>query len=325
MRHLGRRTALAALGALALRPAAAQDAARAIRLIVPYAPGGTNDIIARLLAEPLAQALGQPVLVENRGGGATVPGMQAVAQAAPDGLTVGVVDSAFTINPSLLGAARLPYDTRRDFAPVSLLVSAPLVVVVNPSLPAQDLRGLIALARARPGTLSYSSAGIGTSGHLAGEQFKQEAGGLDILHVPHRGAGPALTDLLGGQVQVNFGSLPLVQEHLRAGRLRALAVTGALRSPLLPDVPSAAEAGLPGLDTELPVGLVLPAGASPAAVQRLAQAASGAVTAPGAFRDRLTGMGFRPIGSSPAEFAARIDAEITRWAAVIRGGNIQPE
>jgi tripartite-type tricarboxylate transporter receptor subunit TctC len=325
MAKRARRGVLALSALLAIRGAAAQDAARPVRLIVPYAPGGTNDINARLLADPLARALGQPVLVENRGGGATIPGMQAVAQAAPDGLTLGVADSAFTINPALLGAARLPYDTRRDFAPVSLLVSAPLVVVVAQSLPADDLQGLAALARARPGTLSYSSAGIGTSGHLAGEQFKQAAGGLDILHVPHRGAGPAVTDLLGGQVQITFGSLPLVQEHLRAGRLRALAVTGAQRAPLLPGVPSATEAGLPELDTELPVGLVLPGAAAPETVQRLALAAAGVVTAPGPFHERLTGMGFRPIGSSPAEFAARIDAEITRWAAVIRRGNIQPE
>ncbi|MBX6374176.1 MAG: tripartite tricarboxylate transporter substrate binding protein, partial [Acetobacteraceae bacterium] len=258
-------------------------------------------------------------------GGASVPGTQAIALAPPDGHTIGVVDSSFTINPTLLGPTRLPYDTRRDFTPISLLVTAPLALLVHPAVPANDLQALVALARARPGRMSISSAGIGTAVHLAGEQFKQAAGGLDIVHVPYRSGGPSVADLIAGQVQMTFATVPSTLDHVRAGRLRALAVTGRERSPLLPEVPSTAEAGLPAVDAELLNGLVAPAAVPPAIVERLATAVRGAIAAPGPFRDRLVGMGFRLVGSTPAEFAARIEAEIARWAQVIRDGNIRAE
>jgi tripartite-type tricarboxylate transporter receptor subunit TctC len=309
----------------AQRRAAAQDfPTRPIRVIVPYTPGGASDIIARLMAEQMAPALGQPLVVENRGGGASVPGTQAMATAAPDGHTIGVIDSSFTINPTLLGPARLPYDTRRDFAPIALLVTAPLTLVIHPGVPADDLAAFVALAKARPGRMSHSSAGIGTAVHLAGEQFKQAAG-VDLVHVPYRSGGPSVADLIAGQVQMTFATVPSVLDHIRSGRLRALAVTGGARSPLLPEVPSTAEAGLPGVDAELLNGMVAPAAVPPAILARLAAAVSQPIATPGPFRERLIGMGFRPVGSTPAEFAARIEAEIARWAKVIRDGNIQAE
>ncbi|WP_211870732.1 tripartite tricarboxylate transporter substrate binding protein [Neoroseomonas terrae] len=322
---MGRRSLLAggiALGAAA-RPALAQAwPSRPVRLIVPYPPGGASDITARLLAQELSTALGQSFVVENRGGAASIAGTQAVATAPADGYTLGVMDTAFVVNPALFGS-RLPYDTRRDFTPVSLLVRAPLALVVPASSPWQTVAELIAEGRAKPGALTFASAGNGTAVHMAGEQFRQAAG-FDYVHVPYRGGGPMITDLLAGRVQMAFGTVPAIAEHVRAGRLRALAVTGAERSPLLPDVPSMAQAGLPQVDAALVNILVGPAGLPEPIVERLAGAARAVVTS-AAIRARLAELGFEPVGSTAVETRAGLDADIPRWERIVRDGGVTPD
>jgi len=295
---------------------------RPIRLVVPYPPGGASDITARLLAQDLSAALGQPVAVENRGGAASITGTQAVATAAADGHTLGVVDTAFVVNPALFGA-RLPYDTLRDFTPVSLLVRAPLALVVPAAAPWADVAALIAEAKAKPDQLPFGSAGNGTAVHMAGEQFRQAAG-FTYLHVPYRGGGPMITDLLAGRVQMAFGTVPAIAEHVRAGRLRALAITGAARSALLPAVPAMAEAGLPAVDAALINALIGPASLPAPVVDRLAEATRG-VIAGAAFRSRLAELGFDPVGGTPAELRATLAAEIPRWETIVRTGGVTPD
>lgn len=295
---------------------------RPIRLVVPYPPGGASDITARLLAQDLSAALGQPVAVENRGGAASITGTQAVATAAADGHTLGVVDTAFVVNPALFGA-RLPYDTLRDFTPVSLLVRAPLALVGPAAAPWADVAALIAEAKAKPDQLPFGSAGNGTAVHMAGEQFRQAAG-FTYLHVPYRGGGPMITDLLAGRVQMAFGTVPAIAEHVRAGRLRALAITGAARSALLPAVPAMAEAGLPAVDAALINALIGPASLPAPVVDRLAEATRG-VIAGAAFRSRLAELGFDPVGGTPAELRATLAAEIPRWETIVRTGGVTPD
>jgi tripartite-type tricarboxylate transporter receptor subunit TctC len=296
--------------------------ARVVRLVVPYPPGGASDITARLLAQELTSALGQSFVVENRGGAASITGTQTVAISPADGYTLGVVDTAFLVNPGLFGT-RLPYDTRRDFTPVSLLVRAPLALVVTTQAPWRDVAQLVAEARAKPNEISFASAGNGTAVHMAGEQFRQAAG-FSYLHVPYRGGGPMITDLLAGRVGMAFGTVPAVAEHVRANRLRALATTGATRSPLLPDVPSMAEAGFPQVDAALINALVGPAGLPDAIVDRLAQASRAVVNGP-AIRARLAELGFDPVGSTPQEVRENFQTEIPRWEQIVRQGGIAPD
>ena len=311
---------LGAASALACSPAVAQDyPAKPVRMIVPYAPGGATDILARLLAPRLDQELKQSIVIDNRGGGASQVGTQAIAQASPDGYTIGMIDSAFTINPGLF-AGKLPYDTIKDFAPVSLIATAPLVLVVHPSVAATSAQELIALAKAKPGAISYALPGLGTPVHLAGEQLRQAAG-IDVVSVPYRGAGPSIADFIAGQVQMTFATVPSILEHVRAGRARALAMVGE-RSPLLPDVPAMAEAGLPGVDAALMFGLVAPV-ATPAAVLKTLSAAAACVrTDP--LRSRLIELGYLPIGSTAEEFRVRIAADIAKWSRIVEAGNIRP-
>ena len=285
---------LGAASVFACSPAVAQDyPSKPVRMIVPYAPGGATDILARLLASRIDQELKQSVVIDNRGGGASQVGTQAIAAAAPDGYTIGMIDSAFTINPGLF-AGKLPYDTVRDFAPVSLIATAPLVLVVHPSVPAASAQELIALARERPGAISYALPGLGTPVHLAGEQLRQ-ATGIDVVSVPYRGAGPSIADFIAGQVQMTFATVPSILEHVRAGRARALAMVGE-RSPLLPDVPTMTEAGLSGVDAALMFGLVAPA-ATPAAMLKALNDAAAASVRTDPLRARLVELGYVPIGS----------------------------
>lgn len=314
----------ASLGATTLlhaAPAAPQsDPQRPIRIIVPYAAGGASDTLARLIGAPLERGLGRSLVVDNRGGGASVVGTQAIATAPPDGYTIGVIDSAFTINPGLFGA-KLPYDTKRDFAPVSLLATAPLVLAVHPSVKADSPQALVALAKAQPGKLTFASAGLGTAIHLAGEQLRQVAG-IDIVHIPYRGGGPSVVDLIGGQVQFTFSTIPSILEHVRSGRVRALGVTGE-RAALLPDVPSMKEAGLPGVDASPLFGMVAPAKTPEDVVKKLSTLAANAVKAE-PLRQRLIDIGFVPVGSTPDEFRTRIADEIAKWTRVVEVGNIKP-
>lgn len=326
-----RRTFLASSTALAFgtmvttwgRPVrAAGYPAEPVRMIIPYPPGAATDTLGRIAEQVYTQAFGQSFIVENRGGGGTTIGTRTLATSKPDGYTIGMVDSSFTINPGLLGD-RLPYDTQKDFAPISLMATAPFVLVVHPSVPAHDLAEFIRLAKSKPGSLSYGSAGVGSGPHLAGEQLRQEAG-IDILHVPYRGGGTVFTDLLGGQIQFAFATVPSLREHILAGRLRALAVTSEQRTAQLPDVPTFSEAGLPGVNLSPLFGLVAPAGVSADIIEKLSSTVAGSIQS-GGLHTQLTDLGFNPVGSTPAEFAQRINAEIAKWSELIKRGGITVE
>ena len=294
---------------------------RPIRVIVPYAAGGASDIIARLVAAGMGQDIGQSLFVDNRGGGASMIGTKAIATAEPDGYTVGVVDSAFTINPGLFGS-RLTYDTKRDFAPVSLLAKTSLVLVVPAALPANSVQELIALAKRKPGSMTMATAGLGTAVHLCCEQFRQEAG-VEVTTVPYRGGGPSIIDLIGGKVDFTFSTIPAVLEHIRAAKLKALGIT---TGPVgqLPGVPGMAEAGLPKVDAAPDFGMVAPANVPAPVIERLSSVAQAVVTSD-AMRQRLEQIGYQPVGSTPQAYAAHIDTAIEKWRRIIVAGNIKPE
>ena len=318
-------TGAAAVSGAALlraREAAAQAyPQRPVKIIVPYAAGGGTDVFSRLLAAQIEREFGQTLIIENRAGGASVIGTQAVANAEPDGYTIGMVDSAFVTNPGLL-KDRLPYDTRKDFVPVSLLSRTQLVLCVHPSSPFKTAQELIAFAKANPGKLTFASAGIGTGIHLAGEQFRQVAG-IEIVIVPYRGGAPALADFLAGKVDFTFGAVPTIREHILGGKARGLGVTRG-RAPQLPDIPSMEELGYPSVDSASEMGLIAPAATPSPIVQKL-QLISAAAVRSDAFGRSLLERGFQPIGSTTEEFRAHVDREIDKWIRVIAAGDIKPE
>jgi len=312
-----------ALLALTAAPGAwAQDfPAKPIRFIVPYTPGGTTDLVARTVGAHMAQALGQPVLIDNRSGAGGNIGMDAVAKAAPDGYTVGMgAISTHALNPHIY--RKVPFDPRKDFSAIGLLGNSTIVLEVNPSLPAKTVAELLAHARKHPGE-AYSTAGAGTSMHLAGVLFAQMSQ-TQWSHVPYKGSVPLLNDLLGGQVRVAFDNLPASLPHIQAGKLRALAVAGPQRSPALPQVPTMAEAGLPGYDVEPWFGVYGPAGLPAAVVQRLNTALVAALADP-AVKDKLALAGFTPRSSSPAELQALTLREYERLGAVARSAQMVTE
>ena len=318
---LTRRALIAAAGMVATCRAFAQDyPARPVRIIVPYPPGGATDVLGRLLAPRIEQELKQSFVIDNRGGGASQVGTQAIATAPPDGTTIGLIDSAFTINPGLF-AGKLPYDTLKDFAAVSLVATAPLVLVAHPSLEVNTAQELVALAKQKPGGISFALPGLGTPVHLAFEQLRQVAG-IDVVAVPYRGAGPSIADFIAGQVQATFATVPSILDHVRGGRARALGMVGE-RSPLLPEVPAMGEAGLAGIDAALMFGIVVPAATPAAIVNRLSEAAAASVRSE-ALRSRLEELGYVPIGSNPDEFRSRIAADIAKWSRIIEAGHIRP-
>ena len=281
---------------------------RAVRIVVPFAAGGGVDVVARLMAPRLTEIWGQQVVIDNRGGGGSVIGTEAVARSAPDGHTLLLTAPPFTTNAALL--PRLPYDPYSDFTPVTLAAVAPLILVVHPSLPARSVKDLTAIARARPGQLVYGSSGNGGPQHLAAELFKSMAG-IDIVHVPYKGAGPATVDLVGGQVQVGFSAILTVGTFVKAGRLRALAVTGAQRSPILPELPTVAETGFPGYETTSWYGLFTRGGTPAPVIAKLNADVSRALQGPD-IRERLATEGATVVGGTSAEFADFIRAEIGR-------------
>jgi tripartite-type tricarboxylate transporter receptor subunit TctC len=303
-------------------PALAQDyPSRPVRLVVPFAAGGPNDIIARLVGGRLSDALGQPIVVENRPGAGGNIGTDFVAKAPPDGYTLlSAGPGSLIINP-LLGA--VPYDTARDFAPVSLMASAPNVLVVHPSLPAKSVTELIELARARPRQLNYASGGPGSTPHLSGALFAVMAG-IDIVHIPYKGTGPASADLLGGQVQMAFFGIPPLLPHIKSGKLRALAVTGKRRSPELPEVPTVDEAGLRGYEVSPWYGLLVPAATPRAIVARL-NAEVAKIVRGAEMKDRLASQGAEPVGGTPEDYAAVIRADTATWARVIKEAGLRGE
>ena len=285
-----------------------------IRIVVPYPPGSVTDLLARLIAQKLIEVWKQPVVVENRGGGGSVIGTEIVAKAPPDGYTLLVVAPDLAINQSL--RSKLPYDAEKSFAPVTLLVFSPTVLSVNPSLPVSNLRELIAHAKSRPGQLSYASGGNGTGAHLAMELLKHMAG-VDIVHVPYKGVAAAVTALLAGEVQATFAQMSTARPQFLAGKLRPLAVSSSARSRAMPDLPTVAEAGLPGFKADVWFGVVAPAGTPGAIVSRLNNEI-GQILRAADVQQQLLPQGIEPATGSPADFAAFISAEIAKWAEVVK-------
>jgi tripartite-type tricarboxylate transporter receptor subunit TctC len=315
------RRLLAVLLVLASAAAWAQDyPARPVRLIVPYAAGGLPDTMARLVTPKMSEALGQQLLVENRPGAGGISGTEAVAKAAPDGYTLLIADvGQLAINPHIF--SRLPYDALKDLAPVSLLGSSTLFLVLHPSVPANTFQELVALARAKPGALNYGSSGLGSIHHITSEAFKL-AFGLDIVHVPYKGMGQAVPALLGGQVSMVFSALPAVEGHVKGGKVKLLALSTPQRSAQAPEVPTIAELGAPGFNFAPEIGMLAPAGTPHAIVQRLSSEVGKAVRSP-EVSQRFRQLGIDPVGSSPQEYAARIRNDYERYGKVVKVSGIK--
>lgn len=309
--------------ALLATPAAAQDSypAKPLKIVVPFPPGGAADSFARLIGARLADAWGQPVVVENKAGAGGQIATQAVAQAPADGHTLLVVTVGHAVNPSLY--ARLPYDTERDLVPVARLATVPSVLLVNPAVPATSVKELLALAKARPGGLSYASSGNATTSHVAAALLARQAG-LDLLHVPYKGSAPAITDLISGQVQLMIDPLVSAQQHVKAGKLRALAVSTARRSPQAPELPTLAEAGVPGYDFSAWFLLLAPARTPAAVVARLNEQVARSLATP-ELRERYAALGAEAGSGTPAELQAFVAAEVKRYAQLVRDTGMKAE
>jgi tripartite-type tricarboxylate transporter receptor subunit TctC len=295
--------------------------ARPIRIIVPFPPGGGTDVVARTVAPRMSELLGQPIVVENRAGAGGNIGTEYVARAAPDGYTLLVASAATAINTTL--TKNLSWDLLKDFAPVVLLVHNQSLLVVHPSVPVTSVKELIVMAQAKPGQVTYASYGNGSSAHLIAELFKMTAG-VDLLHVPYKGAAPAVNDLVGGQVNVIFADVAAILPHVKSGKARALGIGSAKRFEGLPEVPTIAEAGVPGFEAGGFLGLVAPAGTPPAAIEMLNGAAVKTLAAP-EVRERLIALASPPVGDTPAEFGRFLREQVEKWARVIRAGNIKAD
>jgi tripartite-type tricarboxylate transporter receptor subunit TctC len=304
-------------------PALAQDyPSKPIRLIVGFAPGGGTDYVGRAIGQRLSDALGQPVVVENRPGASSMVANEMVAKSAPDGYTLLVAAAgAMTIAPNI--NSNVGFDTFRDFEPIALVVTSPYLLTVNPSVPARNLAEFTALAKASPGKLNFASAGTGGAPHLAGELYKRMAG-VDLVHVPYKGLAPAITDVLGGQVQAVFADINLVLKQIEAGKLKALAITGTQRFAALPDLPTMAEAGLPGYQAQTWYGLVAPAGTPASVIKRLHAEVSKALALP-EMRSQFATQGMLPASASatPADFAALIRTDFDKWRKLIKEAGIK--
>jgi tripartite-type tricarboxylate transporter receptor subunit TctC len=297
-----------------------QYPSRPVRLIVPFPPGGSNDVVGRLVAGQLSERLGQQVFVDNRGGAGGVIGTEAAANAAADGYTLLIVSIAHAVNPALY---KLNYDPVRSFSPITILASGPNVLAVNPHLPVNSVSDLIALAREKPGAVEYASAGVGSFQHMGGELFKLMAG-VDILHVPYKGGGPAMSDVISGHVNVIFSSLIQTTPFLQSGQLKALGTGGVKRSPVLPDVPTIAEAGVPGYAAENWWGMVAPAGTPVPIIERLRQDIQAVLQSP-SLQQQFAREGASSLEMSSAEFASYIETEIAKWRRVVEKGNIRAQ
>ena len=293
--------------------------ARPVRLIVPFGPAGSADALARTLQPSLSDTLGQPVVIDNRPGASSTIGTEMAARAAPDGYTLVMITTTHTVNPSLL--AKLPYDSVKDFAPVSLVVSQPNILVVHPSVPVKSVKELVALAKAKPNTLNFASGGNGSSPHLSGELFKLVAA-IEITHIPYKGSGPGVTDLLGGHVQMMFAGPLALEQHIKSGRLRALAVADRRRSTVVPDIPTMTEAGFPGVETGTWYGILAPARTPPAIVTSLQRTIARTVQMPD-LKSRIVNQGVDIVASSPDDFHKFIIAEIAKWSRVVQKAGVR--
>ncbi len=304
-------------------PALAQQGypSKPIRIISPYAPGGGNEFLCRTVAQKLTENVKQQVIVESRPGANGIIGTEAAARAAPDGYTIVLIPSSHAVNASL--HRKLPYDSIKDFTPITLVGWSPLVLAVHPSLPVKNVKDLVALAKARTGQLTFGSAGVGSSGHLAGALFETLTG-TKMLHVPYKGMGPALTDLVAGQVSLTFGTNLSVVPQVRSGRLRALAITAAQRAPGLPELPTVAESGVPGYEASLWYGFVGPARIPPEIVRRLNSEIVAVLKLPDV-RERLASQGVEARPSTPEEFARLLVTDLERWAKVVQRAGVRVE
>jgi len=312
------------LASLAALPQAhAQDyPTRPITLVVPYAAGGGNDLLARIVSEKMSKTLGQQIVIENRPGAGGSTATRAVAKSPPDGYTLVIGGTGtLAVNPTLY--QNVGYDPRKDFAPVGLIGTSALIVLVNPTLPARSIRELIALAKKEPGKINYASAGVGSGIHLGTVLFETMAD-VKLAHIPYRGSAPALTDLIGGHVSVYFSSLPPVGALVSEGKVRALAVTGSKRSDVFPDLPTVAEAALPGFEAVLHYGIAAPADTPRPIIDKLSAALREAVNAPDT-KERMGVDGTEPLPSTPEEYAADIDREETRWSAIVKQSGMRAE
>ncbi|MGZ5092206.1 MAG: tripartite tricarboxylate transporter substrate binding protein [Burkholderiales bacterium] len=321
MRNMFLRNALAAFVCLAgAAPAWAQTyPVKTIRVVVPFAPGGGTDILTRVIAPKMSEMLRQQIIVDNRPGAGSQIGTDLVVKAPPDGYTVLMVDTAFTTNPSLY--SKLPYDSIKDLVPVSLSASAPVIMVVHPSVPAKTAKELVALARSHPGALNFASGGPGSSTHLGVELLKYVAK-VNLVHIPYKGTGPAVADVLGGQVTMMFAGISSVKQHVEAGRLRAIAVTGDKRSPAMPSVPTFIEAGLKGVDASTYWGALAPAKTPEDVVNKLSAAVGQSLKMP-EVSQKLIDLGFDPIGGTPEQYGQVIASEMDKWSKVIKAANIR--
>jgi tripartite-type tricarboxylate transporter receptor subunit TctC len=292
---------------------------RSIRMIVPFSPGGSNDIMGRLVAGKWTESMGEQVVVDNRPGATGIIGTDIAAKSAPDGYTVLVMSLTFAVSPSI--RSKLPYDTEKDLVPLTLIASAPLILVVHPSLPVKSVKEFIAYAKANPGKLNFGSGGLGSTPHLAGEMLKTMAG-IRMTHIPYKGGGPALGDLIGGQIQFMLENIPSTLPHVQSGRLRVLAVTSKQRSPTVPEVPTLDEAGLTGFDLTGWNGLFMPAGTPRAIMDRLHAETVKALAAPDV-KQQLARMSAVPGGEPPARFAAFVKAEIRKWATIAKDAGLK--
>ena len=311
--------------ALAATPVIGAEArpypSKPVRMIVPFAPAGSADALARTLQPALSEALGQSLVLDNRPGGSSTIGTDMAAKAAPDGYTLLLVTTTHTVNPSLI--EKLPFDTIRDFAGVSLVVSQPNILVVHPSVAVKSVKELVALAKAKPGVLNFASGGNGSSPHLSGELLKIVAG-IQITHVPYKGSGPGVTDLLGGHVQMMFAGPLALEQHIRNGRLRPLAVADKRRSALLPEVPTMTEAGVPGVETGTWYGVLAPARTPPSIVVQIQRAIVRILQAPD-LKSRILNQGVDIVASSPDEFEKFMVSEVAKWSRVVKAAGVRAD
>jgi tripartite-type tricarboxylate transporter receptor subunit TctC len=317
---------IALIGGAATMPAVARAAelypTRSIRLVVPYPPGGGTDIVGRVLGQKLRESLGQPVIIDNRGGAGGTIGTALTAKSAPDGYTLLLVPTSHVINPSIY--ARLPYDTEKDFAPITMVASAAILMATNPRIRATTIRDFVAAAKAQPQTIAnYGSAGVGTVFHLTGELFKQLSG-LSLQHVPYRGGAPTITAVIAGEIQLAFETMLALQPHVRAGTVRALAMTSPRRSAIMPDIPTTAEAGFPALVADNSYALFAPVGTPAPILARLHEATTASLASP-EVRAQLREQGAEVVGNTPAELAAYVKSEIPKWAALAREAGMKAE